>query len=117
MKISNPFILNRADPHISLHDGQYHFTASVPEYDRIVLRRSPTLAGLVDASERLAYGYDNSRRMALPQAVALPVSEDEVVALVRACRELRLPLTVRGRGTNTTGASVPVGRSLCTPSR
>ncbi|MDH7452037.1 family 43 glycosylhydrolase [Luteimonas composti] len=52
MKISNPFILNRADPHISLYDGQYHFTASVPEYDRIVLRRSPTLAGLVDAGER-----------------------------------------------------------------
>lgn len=56
----------------------------------------------------LAYAYDNSRRVALPQAVALPESEEEVVALVRACRDLRLPLTVRGRGTNTTGATVPI---------
>lgn len=61
-----------------------------------------------DAGDCLPYAYDNSRRVALPQAVALPVSEDEVVALVRACRELRLPLTVRGRGTNTTGATVPI---------
>ena len=52
MKISNPFILNRADPHISRHDGHYHFTASVPAYDRIVLRRAPELAGLVTAQEK-----------------------------------------------------------------
>ena len=61
-----------------------------------------------DAGDCLPYAYDNSRRMALPQAVALPIDEDEVVGLVRACRELRLPLTVRGRGTNTTGATVPI---------
>ena len=61
-----------------------------------------------DAGDCLPYAYDNSRRVALPQAVALPVSEEEVAALVRACRELRLPLTARGRGTNTTGATVPV---------
>src|SRR5690606_538278 len=58
--------------------------------------------------ECLAYGYDNSRRLALPQAVALPTHADQVVALVRACAEHGLPLVARGRGTNTTGASVPV---------
>ena len=52
MRLRNPFIRNRADPHISLHDGRYHFTASVPEYDRIVLRRAPTLPGLAAAEER-----------------------------------------------------------------
>ena len=52
MRLRNPFIRNRADPHISLHDGRYHFTASVPEYDRIVLRRAPTLPGLAAAGER-----------------------------------------------------------------
>lgn len=61
-----------------------------------------------DPSECLAYGYDNSRRLALPQAVALPTHADQVVALVRACAEHGLPLVARGRGTNTTGASVPV---------
>lgn len=51
MKLANPFILQRADPFVLRHDGHYHFTASVPEYDRIVLRRSATLAGLASAQE------------------------------------------------------------------
>ncbi len=63
---------------------------------------------LVDPSERLAYAYDNSRRHALPDAVALPQSREQVLALVRACRAHRVPVVARGRGTNTTGASVPV---------
>lgn len=49
---SNPLIRNRADPFVLHHAGHYHFTASVPEYDRVVLRRAPTLAGLVDAPEK-----------------------------------------------------------------
>ena len=44
MKIMNPVIEQRADPHIYLHtDGYYYFTASVPEYDRIELRRAREL--------------------------------------------------------------------------
>lgn len=62
---------------------------------------------LLDAAERLAYGYDNSRRQGLPLAVALPTDATQVQALVRLCRAHRLPLVARGRGTNTTGASVP----------
>lgn len=68
----------------------------------------PSTQLLFEPGDCLPYGYDNSRRVALPQAVAFPANEDEVVALVRACRELRLPLTARGRGTNTTGATVPI---------
>lgn len=60
-----------------------------------------------DASELLTYGYDNSRRHAMPDAVALPSTREQVVALVRACRAHRVPVIARGRGTNTTGASVP----------
>jgi GH43 family beta-xylosidase len=45
-----PLILQRADPHISRHaDGQYYFTASVPEYDRIVLRRAGSIDELPEA--------------------------------------------------------------------
>jgi GH43 family beta-xylosidase len=37
----------RADPYVFLHtDGYYYFTASVPEYDRIELRRTRSLAEL-----------------------------------------------------------------------
>lgn len=61
-----------------------------------------------DPSECLVYGYDNSRRQAMPDAVVFPSSHAQVVALVRACRTHHLPLVARGRGTNTTGASVPV---------
>lgn len=49
---NEPFIIQRADPYVYRHkDGSYLFTASVPEYDRIVLRGSRTLDGLADADE------------------------------------------------------------------
>ncbi|HEX4895438.1 MAG TPA: FAD-linked oxidase C-terminal domain-containing protein [Solimonas sp.] len=61
-----------------------------------------------DPADCLAYGYDNSKRMACPQAVVFATTHDDVVAAVQACRELNLPLVARGRGTNTTGATVPI---------
>ena len=52
LRYNEPWILQRADPYVYRHtDGNYYFTASVPEYDRIVLRRSKNLAGLKDAEE------------------------------------------------------------------
>jgi len=60
-----------------------------------------------DEPTRLTYGYDNSRRMAPADAVVLPHQHAQVVALVQACRAHRVPVVARGRGTNTTGASVP----------
>ncbi|MBT9493194.1 MAG: glycoside hydrolase family 43 protein [Paucibacter sp.] len=48
--VIQPLIAQRADPHISRqHDGLYYFTASVPAYDRVELRRARTLDGLRDA--------------------------------------------------------------------
>ena len=67
---------------------------------------------LLDPAERLAYSYDNSRRQSLPDAVALVTSREQVLGLVRLCRRHRLPITARGRGTNTTGASVPAEGGL-----
>ena len=49
---NKPFIEQRADPYICRHeDGTYYFTASVPDYDRIILRSARTLAGLKEAEE------------------------------------------------------------------
>jgi len=49
---NEPFIVRRADPYIYRHrDGSCYFTASVPEYDRIILRRSETILGLRKAKE------------------------------------------------------------------
>jgi GH43 family beta-xylosidase len=44
---NNPIIEQRADPWIYKHsDGYYYFTASVPEYDRIEIRRATSIQGL-----------------------------------------------------------------------
>ncbi|MCZ9354355.1 glycoside hydrolase family 43 protein [Streptomyces mutabilis] len=52
----NPLVRNRADPHIRRHtDGFYYFTATAPEYDRIVLRRARTLNGLATAHESVIW--------------------------------------------------------------
>lgn len=51
MKVLQPLIEQRADPYIHKHrDGYYYFTASVPAYDGIELRRASTIAGLADAA-------------------------------------------------------------------
>lgn len=52
----NPLVRHRADPHLTLQaDGQYYFMGTVPEYDRLVLRRSPTIAGLATAGEKVIW--------------------------------------------------------------
>lgn len=61
-----------------------------------------------DPADCWAYGYDNSRRQALADAVVFPNSHTQTVELARLCNEYRVPLTARGRGTGTTGATVPL---------
>ena len=52
IEINNPFIEQRADPWIYRHtDGYYYFTATVPAYDQLILRRAETLADLATAPE------------------------------------------------------------------
>lgn len=52
LKYNEPWILQRADPYVYRHtDGWYYFTASVPAYDKIVLRRAKSLSELPDAEE------------------------------------------------------------------
>jgi GH43 family beta-xylosidase len=50
-RYTNPVVRQRADPWVYHHtDGWYYFTASVPEYDRIEIRRAGTIQGLGAAS-------------------------------------------------------------------
>ena len=52
---NTPFIGQRADPYV-LRDGEdWYFTASVPEYDRIALRRAGSLEGLRNAPETVVW--------------------------------------------------------------
>ncbi|MEA3276392.1 MAG: FAD-linked oxidase C-terminal domain-containing protein [Pseudomonadota bacterium] len=75
------------------------------------LRALRALAGdqglLTDPADCWPYGYDNSRRHALPQAVVFATEAEQVESVLGLCNRLRIPVTARGRGTGTTGASVP----------
>lgn len=51
----NPLVEKRADPWVLKDGATYYFTGSYPEYDRIVLRGAPTLAGLRDAEETVIW--------------------------------------------------------------
>lgn len=65
-----------------------------------------------DEAVRAAHGADDSRRFALPDAVALPSERAQVVELVRACREFRVPIVARGAGTGTCGGAVPAAGGI-----
>jgi GH43 family beta-xylosidase len=56
VEFDNPLLPQRADPHAMLHsDGQYYFTATVPEYDRIELRRTRNLNQLANAETKVVW--------------------------------------------------------------
>lgn len=50
-----PFIIQRADPFVTKINGKYYFTASVPAYDKIIVRCADTLKGLQEADERTVW--------------------------------------------------------------
>lgn len=69
-------------------------------------------AVLSEAADCWPYGYDNSRRHQLPDAVVFPVRHEQVQDIVQLCFRERIPLTARGRGTGTTGATTPIHGGL-----
>jgi GH43 family beta-xylosidase len=63
--IINPLVRQRADAQIFRHDdGWYYMMASVPEYDRLAIRRAKTLAGLSTAKETVVWRRPGSGQMA-----------------------------------------------------
>ncbi len=63
---------------------------------------------LSDPADCWSYGYDNSRRHALPDAVAFVTTHAQVRDIALLCNDRRISLVARGRGTGTTGATVPL---------
>ncbi|MDA8389810.1 MAG: FAD-binding protein [Gammaproteobacteria bacterium] len=61
-----------------------------------------------DPADCFVYGYDNSRKHSLPDAVVFATTEEQIQGIVRVCRAHRLPLVARGRGTGTAGAAIPL---------
>lgn len=53
---TNPILPQRADPHVTLNtDGYYYFTATVPHYDRIEVRRARTIGELATAEAKTVW--------------------------------------------------------------
>lgn len=69
----NPLVPQRADPYIYKHtDGYYYFTASVPAYDLIEIRRAKTLNGLAHAAPRTIWRKHPDGSGAMSQLIWAP---------------------------------------------
>lgn len=62
---------------------------------------------LTDPAECISYSYDNSRFRGEPDMVILPHTTEQVSACMKICYENNIPVYARGKGSATTGASVP----------
>jgi glycolate oxidase len=63
---------------------------------------------MTDESDRLTYSYDAAvLEPVMPLLAVRPVDGEALGRVVRLCNENRLPLTVRGAGTNLSGGAVP----------
>src|SRR3569832_359347 len=63
---------------------------------------------LTEPADCWPYGFDNSRRHALPEAVEFATTHEQVRDCVRVCNLYDTALGARGRVTVTTGATVPL---------
>jgi len=80
------------------------FSPALEQRLRSVAGAANLMTGRVDC---WPYGYDNSRRHACPQAVVFGTGHEQIRDLVLFCNREGIPLIPRGRGTGTTGATVP----------
>jgi len=67
---------------------------------------------LTEKADRWPYAGDNSRRQVSPDLVAYATCADHIKSIIRLCNDYAVPVVPRGRGTGTTGATVPVTGGL-----
>jgi len=93
-----------------------HRQLSEAEIARLIagLRRILATDSLLVAQEDLIpYECDGlTAYRQLPLLVALPQTEAQVVAILRLCHELRVPLVARGAGTGLSGGATPVAHGV-----
>ncbi|KOU77104.1 FAD-linked oxidase [Streptomyces sp. MMG1533] len=87
-------------------------TGNTTGLEPLVARLTETAPGLrveTGPGSTGPYAYDASNYRVPPRAVVFPRSADDVVAVVRACREAGVPITARGGGTSMAGNAVGPG--------
>ena len=73
----------------------------------------PSEALLHDDEDTRPYECDGlSAYRQRPMLVALPSNEDEVKAVLAACRDLKVPVVPRGAGTGLSGGALPMGNGV-----
>ncbi len=74
----------------------------------VLARVLPAHALLWQREDTVAYECDGlTAYRTLPLAVALPETEEQVAAVLRACRALAVPVVARGAGTGLSGGAMP----------
>ena len=63
---------------------------------------------LDSVEDLISYSYDASVEEAMPEAVLLPGSTEQVSAIMKVANEEEIPVTPRGAGTNLSGGTVPL---------
>jgi len=108
-----PFIPNRADPWVHKSaNGDYYFTGSVPEYDRIELRHATTLNGLKTATKKVVWRKNDSG----PMSVNIWAPElhhiDGVWYIYFAAGDINKPFSIRMYALSNTSADPMQGEWL-----
>jgi glycolate oxidase len=64
-------------------------------------------------ADRVTYSYDAAvLEPTMPAAVLRPTNSDQLSQVVRLCNENRIPMTVRGAGTNLSGGTIPLAEGV-----
>ncbi|MFA6811078.1 MAG: FAD-linked oxidase C-terminal domain-containing protein [Desulfoplanes sp.] len=58
--------------------------------------------------DRISYSYDSAvLQSVVPELVVRPINSETLGKIVKLCNENRIPMTVRGSGTNLSGGTIP----------
>ncbi len=62
--------------------------------------------------QRVLNSYDAMNRTVLPDAVANPLTEEEIVSIIMLCAKFKVPIVPRGAGCGFSGGALPVKGGL-----
>ncbi|NBV53731.1 MAG: FAD-binding oxidoreductase, partial [Verrucomicrobia bacterium] len=79
-----------------------------PAATQALLAKLGPQAVKTDEAACFAASFDNMRLSFMPEAVIRPATEDDIGVTLQLANAHRVPVTVRGRGTGTTGACAPI---------
>jgi glycolate oxidase len=75
--------------------------------------RLPQSCVLSDPEDTRPYECDGlAAYRQLPMIVTLPTSEEQVLAILDVCRELKVPIVPRGAGTGLSGGALPIAEGV-----